>query len=95
MIGELDDIRDTPIGDALSEPEPDNERGTATFPLTKGTNIDADGNEREVWYFLHDVSDQDLAEELGLAWAGGLANTSEAATAEATVSESGKMDFSR
>jgi FtsP/CotA-like multicopper oxidase with cupredoxin domain len=93
VIGELDDIRDTPIGDALSEPEPDNERGTATFPLTKGTNIDADGNEREVWYFLHDVSDQDLAEELGLAWAGGLANTPEAATAEATVSESGKWTF--
>ncbi len=93
VIGELDNIRDTPIGDALSDPEPDNERGTATFPLTKGTNIDADGNEREVWFFLHDVSDKKLAEELGLAWAGGLANVPEAATAKASVSESGYVTF--
>jgi hypothetical protein len=64
-----------------------------TFPLTKGTNIDADGNEREVWYFLHDVSDEDLAEALGLAWAGGLVNTPEAALAEASVSESGYWTF--
>ena len=93
VIGELDNIRDNPLGDALSDPEPDNERGTATFPLTKGTNIDADGNKREVWYFLHDVSDEKLAEELGLAWAGGLENTPEAATAKATVSESGHWTF--
>ena len=93
VIGQLDNIRDNPLGDALSDPEPDNERGTATFPLTKGTNIDADGNKKEVWYFLHDVSDEKLAEELGLAWAGGLANTPEAATAKATVSESGHWTF--
>ena len=93
VIGELDNIRDNPLGDALSETEPDNERGTATFPLTKGTNIDANGNEREVWFFLHDVSDKELADELGLAWAGGLVNTPEAATATATVSESGHWTF--
>jgi FtsP/CotA-like multicopper oxidase with cupredoxin domain len=93
VIGELDDIRDHPIGDALSIPEPDNERGTATFPLTRGTNIDADGNQREVWYFLHDVSDEDLAETLGLAWAGGLVNVPVAATAEASVSETGYWTF--
>jgi FtsP/CotA-like multicopper oxidase with cupredoxin domain len=93
VIGQLDNIRDNPIGDALSDPEPDNERGTATFPLTKGTNIDANGNEREVWYFLHDVSDKKLSEELGLAWAGGLTNTPVAATSEASVSESGHWTF--
>jgi len=97
VIGELDSIRDTPLGDALSvsrgEPEPDNERGTATFPLTKGTNIDASGVETEIWYFLHDVSDEALAEVLGLAWAGGLVNTPEAALAEASVSESGHWTF--
>ena len=61
------------------KPEPDNERGTITFPLTVGTNIDADGNERSVYYFLHDVSDKAIAEELGLAWAGALEKTPEAA----------------
>ena len=91
--GELDNIRDNPIGDALSAIPPDNERGTATYPLTMGTNIDASGVSTDVWYFLHDVSDEALAEELGLAWAGGLANTPVAATAEATVSETGFWTF--
>ena len=90
-IGELDDIRDIPIGDAL-DPQP-NERGTATFPLSRGTNIDADGNKRTVWFFVHDVSDEELAEELGVLWAGTLADTPEAATAEASVSPSGKWTF--
>ncbi len=92
VIGQLDDIRDVRIGDAL-DPQPNNERGTATFPLTKGTNIDAAGNEREVFFFLHDVSDESLAEELGLAWAGALVNTPVAASAEASVSESGHWTF--
>ena len=92
VVGELDNIRDEFIGDALN-PQPNNERGTATFPLTKGTNISADGNVTEVWFFAHDVSDEDLAEELGLAWAGGLENTPVAATAEASVSESGHWTF--
>ena len=93
VVSELDNIRDHPIGDALSIPEPDNERGVATFPLTKGTNIDENGVATEVWYFLHDVSDEDMAEELGLAWAGRLQNVPVAATAEATVSESGHWTF--
>ena len=93
VMTELDDIRDHPIGDALSIPEPDNERGVATFPLIKGTNIDENGVASEVWYFLHDVSDEDLADELGLAWAGRLTNVPEAATAEASVSESGHWTF--
>lgn len=92
VIGQLDDIRDIRIGDAL-DPQPNNERGTATFPLTKGTNIDAHGNAREVFFFLHDVSDEALAEDLGLAWAGGLSNTPLAASAEASVSESGHWTF--
>jgi hypothetical protein len=92
-MGELDDIRDHPIGDALSSVAPDNERGTATFPLTLGTNIDADGVETPVWYFLHDASDEDIAEQLGLAWAGGLVGTPVAATAEASVSEQGEWTF--
>jgi FtsP/CotA-like multicopper oxidase with cupredoxin domain len=93
VMTELDNIRDNPLGDALSHPEPDNERGIATFPLKKGMNIDEEGNTREVWYFLHDVSDEDLAEEMGLAWAGRLTRTPEAATAEASVSESGYWTF--
>ena len=93
VMTELDNLNDHPIGDALSAEEPDNERGVATFPLTKGLNIDEEGVETEVWYFLHDVSDEELAEELGLAYAGRLANTPVAATAEASVSESGFWTF--
>ena len=47
----------------------------------------------EVWFFLHDVSDEDLAEEMGLAWAGRLAGTPVAATSEASVSEEGEWTF--
>jgi FtsP/CotA-like multicopper oxidase with cupredoxin domain len=92
-MGELEDIRDHPIGDALSSVAPDNERGTATFPLTLGINIDAEGVETPVWYFLHDASDEGIAEQLGLAWAGGLVDTPVAATAEASVSEAGEWTF--
>jgi len=93
VMTELDDIRDTPLGDALSTPEPDNERGVATYPLTKGTNIDENGVETEVWYVLHDVSDLELSEELGLSWAGRLARVPDAATAEASVDEAGNWTF--
>ncbi|MEE8308061.1 MAG: multicopper oxidase domain-containing protein, partial [Gammaproteobacteria bacterium] len=93
VFTELDDIRDHDIGDALSAEAPDNERGVATFPLSKGTNIDENGVATEVWYFLHDISDEPLAEELGLAWAGRLQTVPVAATSEATVSESGHWTF--
>ncbi len=93
VVTELDNLKDTPLGDALSDPEPDNERGVITYPLTKGTNIDANGNATEVLFVLHDVSDQELADELGLSWAGKLTNTPVAATAEASVSESGHWTF--
>jgi FtsP/CotA-like multicopper oxidase with cupredoxin domain len=93
VMSELDGIRDNPLRDALSDPKADNERGVATYPLTKGTNIDSEGNETEVWYLLHDVSDPDVAEELGLSWAGGLNGLPVAASAEASVSESGYWTF--
>jgi hypothetical protein len=93
VMSELDDIRDNPLGDALSDPEPDNERGVMTYPLTKGINIDADGVETEVWYVLHDVSDLELSEELGLSWAGRLVGAPVAATAEASVDEAGNWTF--
>ncbi len=94
VFSELDDLRDHPIGDALDkDPFPDNERGVATYGLSKGTNIDADGIETDVWYFLHDVSDEDLAEKMGLAWAGRLVSTPVAATSEAEVDEDGHWTF--
>jgi FtsP/CotA-like multicopper oxidase with cupredoxin domain len=92
-FSELDNIRDNPLGDALDpDPGPDNERGVATYKLSKGTNND-DGVETEIWFFLHDISDEELAEEMGLAWAGRLANVPEAATSTASVSEDGAWTF--
>ncbi len=91
VIGELDDIRDIPIGDAL-DLQP-NERGTATFPLTKGRGFDKDGKPRDVWFFLHDVSDEEVADELGIAWAGKLVDTPIAAMSEASISRSGRWTF--
>jgi FtsP/CotA-like multicopper oxidase with cupredoxin domain len=91
VVGELDDIRDIPIGDALDLSP--NERGTATFPIKLGKNVDADGVETDVWYFVHDVSDEDLAEEMGVAWAGRLANTPVAATSEASMTPEGDWTF--
>jgi FtsP/CotA-like multicopper oxidase with cupredoxin domain len=81
-VGQLDGIRDMPLGDAF-DPQP-NERGTITFPLMRGTNND-DGVLTDVWYFLHDISDEHLAEEMGLAWGGALVGTPEAATAAASI----------
>jgi FtsP/CotA-like multicopper oxidase with cupredoxin domain len=82
------------IGDAMSHllpggSIPDNERGAITFELQTATNIDADGNEREVYFIMHDVSDEELAEELGIAWAGGLEGVDPRATAEASVKRKG------
>jgi FtsP/CotA-like multicopper oxidase with cupredoxin domain len=82
VVTELDNVRDIPIGDALNE-QP-NERGVITIPLTKGINIDRDGNQTEVFFVLHDVSDEKLAEEMGVAWAGGLVGTPQAGTSAAT-----------
>ncbi len=91
VVGELDNIRDTRIGDA-NNPS-DEERGTATFPLTKGTNIDENGVTTDVWFLVHDVSDEEMAEEMGLAWAGRLQNVPVEATAEATIASSGDWTF--
>ncbi|MEN8207506.1 MAG: multicopper oxidase domain-containing protein, partial [Pseudomonadota bacterium] len=88
-VSHFDNIRDEPIGDAL-DPNDNNERGAITFELSKGTNIDADGNETEVYFIMHDVSDEELSEELGIAWAGGLVGVNPAATATASVTRKGK-----
>jgi FtsP/CotA-like multicopper oxidase with cupredoxin domain len=91
-VSHLDNIRDEFIGDALN-PQPNNERGAITFELATGTNIDADGNVRQVYFIMHDVSDEELAEELGVAWAGNLVNTPFAASSEASVDEAGNWTF--
>lgn len=85
------DLVNVEIGDATNPT--DDERGVVKIPLRRGVNIDAEGNEREVWFVLHDMSDQALAEQMGLAWAGGLVDTPIAATSEASVSESGVYTF--
>jgi hypothetical protein len=75
------DMVNMEIGDAVNPTE--DERAVGKIPLRRGINIDSEGYEREVFFVLHDVSDEELAEELGIAWAGGLNGTPEAATAEA------------
>ena len=89
-VEQLDDIRDDPIGDALNLSP--NERGLMRYPLQRAINVDNDDNEREVFFVLHDVSDEDLAEDWGIAWAGKLAETPEAATSLATL-EDGAWTF--
>lgn len=91
-LSHLDKIRDEHLGDTLN-PQPNNERGAITIPLGLGTNIDKNGNRRDVYFIMHDVSDEDLATELGIAWAGALVNTPIAATAEAKVDEAGNWTF--
>jgi len=81
------DLLDAEIGDALNPTE--DERLVGKIPLTVGTNIDSEGNEREVFFIWHDVSDEELADQYGVAWAGRLTDTPIAATSEATFDESG------
>ncbi|MCP4246312.1 MAG: hypothetical protein GY778_04615, partial [bacterium] len=84
------DLANMPIGDALNHS--DDERGKITYPLMKGTNND-DGVETDVYFVLHGVSDEELAEELGIIYAGGLRSTPLAATSPASVSASGRWTF--
>ncbi|MBV1919044.1 MAG: multicopper oxidase domain-containing protein [Pseudomonadales bacterium] len=72
------ELLDVEIGDALTHT--DDERAVAKIPLRKGINIAADGTETDVWFVFHDVSDKPLADEYGVAWAGALSTTPEAAT---------------
>ncbi len=81
VVGELD-LANTPIGDALTHT--DDERGTFTYSLMKGTNNDG-GVETEVFFVLHGVTDEELADELGIIYAGGLVGTPMAATSPASV----------
>lgn len=89
VVEELD-IINMEIGDANNPTE--DERAKITIPLLKGINND-DGELREVYFILHDISDEALAEAMGIAWAGALVNTPVAATAQAEVSESGLWTF--
>ncbi|MCP5029809.1 MAG: multicopper oxidase domain-containing protein, partial [Actinomycetia bacterium] len=84
------DLAHMPIGDALNHS--DDERGKVTYPLMKGTNND-DGVETDVYFVLHGVSDEELADELGIIYAGGLRSTPLAATSPASVSASGRWTF--
>ena len=76
------DLVDVEIGDAKNPT--DDERTVGKIPLKSGINIDAEGNAREVFFILHDITDEELAEEMGVAWAGRLSLSPTAATSEAT-----------
>ncbi len=81
------DLLNAEIGDALNPTE--DERAVAKIPLRRGINIDADGNEQEVFFVFHDISDEALADEFGVAWAGAMEQLigNEDATSVATYDE--------
>jgi FtsP/CotA-like multicopper oxidase with cupredoxin domain len=85
------DLVNVEIGDATNPTE--DERAVGKIPLRRGINIDLDGNQREVFFVLHDISDRELADEIGVAWAGRLSETPVAATSEATFDENGWTFF--
>ena len=85
------DLVNVEIGDAMNPTE--DERAVGKIPLRRGINIDQAGNQREVFFVLHDISDRELAEEIGVAWAGRLSETPIAATSEATFDETGWTFF--
>jgi hypothetical protein len=72
-------------------------RGTVTLPLYKGT---LKGSGKNVWYILTDVSDQGVANELGLNFStklGFAANAARTGTLDANgniVFDKGSVDFS-
>ncbi len=78
------DLVNVEIGDALNPTN--DERASITIPLIKGTN-NSNGELRDVYFVLHDISDQQLAEQLGIAWAGALQDTPDAALSEATYQD--------
>lgn len=75
------DLLNADIGDALNPTE--DERAVAKIPLRRGINIDNEGNQQEVFFIFHDASDRAIADEFGVAWAGALTGTPEAATSVA------------
>jgi len=75
------DLVNMRIGDELDESE--DERAIGKLAIQKGINIDSEGNQREVWYFWHDVSDEAIADEYNKVFAGRLSRTPEAAMSEA------------
>lgn len=77
-------IRDAII-DNLDLTPGNSERATIKFPLKKGTNIDNQGKQTTVWFILTDVSDEELANSMGLAFSPILAVTPPAATSPATL----------
>ncbi len=75
------DLINLNIGDALNPTE--DERGVAKYKLRRGVNIDNEGRQREVFFVLHDSSDIEVADKFGVAWAGRLIGTPDAATSQA------------
>ena len=95
------DIVDFTIGDAVNPTE--DERIVLKLPLTVGTNVSCTDHEEnypnctttketEVFFVLHDISDLELSEEFGVAWAGGLIGTPPGAISEASY-EGGRWTF--
>lgn len=77
-------VRDAII-DNLDLTPGNHERATIKFPLKKGTNVDNQGKQTTVWFILTDVSDPELADSMGLAFSGVMANTPPAATSPASL----------
>eukprot|EP00457_Paulinella_chromatophora_P000331 gb/GEZN01000331.1/.p1 GENE.gb/GEZN01000331.1/~~gb/GEZN01000331.1/.p1 ORF type:complete len:1384 (-),score=143.38 gb/GEZN01000331.1/:745-4896(-) len=75
------DMATEPVG-GCANPTQD-ERAWVKLPLQKGTNIDSTGRTTDVFFVLHDMSDEVLAKQFGVSYAGGLAQTPTKATCRA------------
>ena len=84
------DLINMEIGDALHPS--DDERGMFTYKLLKGVNDD-NGVKTDVYFVLHGISNEELADQYGVIYAGGLRSTPIEATSPASVSASGQWTF--
>lgn len=55
--------------------------------LTRGVNVGNDGVRTDVYFLLHDVSDETIAEEFGVGWGALMHNANEEATSMATYND--------
>lgn len=75
------DLRDLEASDEFNQGPED--RVFMDVHLTKGMNIDSNNVETEVWFILHDITDEETADAWGIAWGPLMTLAPDSATGEA------------